>query len=247
MVQRNKVGRAGAGNTPRPVALSRRDRAMATLRALLALGNAKLGKAIHHFDLPAIATCPGRSNLCEEVCYATRGRFHADQVRDRLRWCLRQSRRADFTNRMIGEIRRKGALVVRVHVSGDFYGPVYANQWLSVFRRCHAARFYFYTRSWRVAEVAPVLELMAELENVRAWYSADAETGLPDPLPPGVRVAWLQTAQDDPVLGELLFRDGPVRGRPLPRFGLPMVCPNETPAGRRHGTNCGNCGHCWRQ
>jgi hypothetical protein len=215
---------------------------MATLRALLVLGNAKLGKAIHHFDLPAVSTCPGRSGVCEEVCYARRGRFRAHPLRDRLRWCLRQSRRPDFAARMADEVRRKGALVVRVHVSGDFYDAEYAAKWLAVFRRCHAARFYFYTRSWRVAEVAPVLSAMAELGNVRAWYSADAETGLPDPLPEGVRVAWLQVVEDEPVEGDLVFRDGPARAV-LPPVSLPVVCPNETPAGRRNGANCGNC---WR-
>src|SRR5947209_19019949 len=98
---------------------------MATLRALLAVGNGKLGGSIHHFDLPAVSTCPGRSDICEAVCYATRGRFNAERVRDRLRWCLRQSRRPDFADRMVGEIRRKGALVIRVHVSGDFYDAGY--------------------------------------------------------------------------------------------------------------------------
>jgi hypothetical protein len=131
-------------------------------------------------------------------------------------------------------------------VSGDFYDAGYATQWLSVFRRCHAARFYFYTRSWRVTEVALVLEQMAGLENVRAWYSADVETGLPDPLPEGVRVAWLQAEANDPVQGDLVFRDRSVRETSLPRFGLPIVCPNETPVGHRQGVNCGNCGHCWR-
>ncbi len=218
---------------------------MATLRTLLALGNVKLGGAIHHFDLPAVSTCPGRSRICESACYATRGRFHGTAVRNRLRWCLRQSRHADFADRMVGEVRRKGALVVRVHVSGDFYDRAYAIQWLSVFRRCHATTFYFYTRSWRVADVAPVLEQMAGRENVRAWYSADVETGLPDPLPNGVRVAWLQTEVDHLVLGDLVFRERAVRGLPLPRFGLPVVCPNETPVGHRQGVNCGNCGHCW--
>jgi hypothetical protein len=219
---------------------------MATIRSLLALGNAKLGRAIHHFDLPAVSTCPGRSGVCEAVCYATRGRFHADQVRDRLAWCLRQSRRKGFADRMVAEVRRKGALVVRVHVSGDFYDAGYAARWLGVFRRCPVTRFYFYTRSWRVAEVVPVLSEMAELENVRAWYSADSETGLPESIPEGVRVAWLQVAEDEPVLGDLLFRDTPVR-QTRPLASLPVVCANETPAGRRHGVNCGNCGHCWRE
>jgi hypothetical protein len=59
---------------------------MVTVRALLARGNSKLGSAIHHFDLPAVRTCPGRSSVCEAVCYATRNRFRTDPVRERLHW-----------------------------------------------------------------------------------------------------------------------------------------------------------------
>lgn len=219
---------------------------MATVRGLLALGNGKLGGSIHHFDLPAVATCPGRSAVCEAVCYATAGRFATAPVRERLAWCLRQSRRADFADRMVAEVRRKGAVVVRVHVSGDFYAAGYADKWLAVFRRCPAARFYFYTRSWRVPEVAAVLGRMAGLGNVRAWYSADRETGLPDALPPGVRVAWLQDGADDPGPAELVFRVRRVRATPAGRISLPVVCPSETPGGRARHVNCGNCGRCWQ-
>ena len=90
-----------------------------------------------------------------------------------------------------------------------------------------------------------MLDRMADRENVRAWYSADAETGLPDPLPAAVGVAWLQTEADEPLAGDLVFRAEPVRAT-RPRTSLPLVCPNETPAGRRFGVNCGNCGHCWK-
>ncbi len=218
---------------------------MATIRALLAQGNGKLGQSIHHFDLPAVTTCPGRSPACEAVCYANCGRFHADLVRDRLRWCLRQSRREDFADRMVDEIRRKGVLVVRIHVSGDFYNAPYTQKWLTVFHQCPATRFFLYTRSWRVPEIAVVLEQMAEQSNVRVWYSADPETGLPEPVPAGVRVAWMQSSEDDPQLGNLVFRVQRLRTHPIGRVGLPMVCPHETPGGRHRNVNCGNCGHCW--
>ena len=179
---------------------------MATIRALLAQGNGKLGQSIHHFDLPAVTTCPGRSPACEAVCYANHGRFHTNLVRERLRCCWQQSQREDFADRMVDEIRRKGVLVVRIHVSGDFFDVPYTKKWLSVFQQCPAAKFYFYTRSWRVPEIAVVLEQMAERDNVRAWYSADPDTGLPESLPPGVRVAWMQSSEDDPQLGNLVFR-----------------------------------------
>lgn len=217
---------------------------MGSPRSLLAMGNGKLGRSICHFDLPAVTTCPGRSSVCERVCYARRHRFRTRAVQRRLRWCLRQSRRTDFTDRMVGEIRRTGAIVVRIHVSGDFYSADYASKWLEVARRQPGVRFYCYTRSWRVAGVAPVLEQLASQENCRVWYSADAETGLPDPRPPGVRVACLQAVGDDvPESADLLFRVPRLRREPVP---LPVVCPHEAPQGAERGMNCGSCGRCWR-
>ncbi|MBX9583467.1 MAG: hypothetical protein K2X87_24465 [Gemmataceae bacterium] len=218
---------------------------MRVVRGLMAAGNGKLGQAIHHFDLPAITTCPGRSAVCTRVCYAAKGRFLTGPVRERLRWCLRQSRQPGFAARITAEIRRKGALVVRVHVAGDFYNPGYAAAWLAVFRACPATRFYFYTRSWRVPAIAVVLTEMAGLDNVRAWYSADTETGPPDLLPAGVRVAWLQVAADDgpPLPAALLFRVRRLRRRPVALHELPVLCPHEAPGGR--DVNCGNCGRCW--
>jgi hypothetical protein len=211
---------------------------------LLAMGNGKLGRSIFHFDLPAVTTCPGRSSVCERVCYARRHRFRTRAVQRRLRWCLRQSRRADFADRMVDEIRRTGAIVVRIHVSGDFYSADYAARWLAVIRRLPGVRFYCYTRSWRVPEVAPVLARLAAEPNCRVWFSADAETGPPDPVPPGVRVATLQTVGDDPPADtDLLFRVQQLRRDPVP---LTVLCPHEAPLGSARGTNCGSCGRCWR-
>lgn len=141
---------------------------------------------------------------------------------------------------MVREIRRKGALVIRLHVSGDFYDAEYADKWLHVFRACPAARFYFYTRSWRVAEIEPVLVHMADEANARVWYSVDRESGLPEWIPDGVRLAWLQ---DDATLCEdadLVFR---VRALRQDRVRLPLLCPQETPQGKLL-VNCGNCGTC---
>jgi hypothetical protein len=101
---------------------------------LLALGNGKLGASIFHFDLPAAVTCPGKSRICAQVCYARSGHFLFPQVRERLAWNHEQSLRSDFAGRMAGEIHRKGVLVVRLHVSGDFYDGEYARKWLAVMR-----------------------------------------------------------------------------------------------------------------
>jgi hypothetical protein len=203
-----------------------------------------LGGSIWHFDLPAIVTCPGRSSVCEQVCYATRRRFRFPQVQERLQWCYQQSRRADFVQRVAQEIRRKGILVVRIHVSGDFFSAAYAGKWLEVMRQSPRVKFYFYTRSWRRPSIAAVLERMAALPCCKAWYSIDRETGLPAYVPVGVRLAYLQDREGDaPELIDLMFRVHRLRRQ---RFSLPLVCPQETPKGAANDVNCGNCGTCWQ-
>jgi hypothetical protein len=216
---------------------------MGSVRPLLLMGNHKLGQSIYHFDLPAVVTCPGRSSVCEQVCYATQGRFQFPQVQDRLRWCYEQSRRGDFSQRMVREVHRKGILVVRIHVSGDFYDARYAAKWLEVMRQCPRAKFYFYTRSWRLPKIAAVLEQMAALRCCRPWYSIDHDTGVPERVPVGIRLAYLQVNEDEqPELADLMFRVRRLRRQRLP---LSLVCPQETPQGQSSGANCCNCGRCW--
>jgi Gene product 88 len=214
-----------------------------SVRPLLVQGNSKLGEAIHHFDLPAIGSCPGSTELCRRVCYAASGRFLLASVMERQDWCYSQSRRKDFADRMAKEILRKGVIVCRVHTSGDLYSAEYAAKWLDVMRRCPQTRFYLYSRSYRVPAIAPVLEKMAALKNVRVWYSIDEETGVPDRIPPGVRLAYLQMRLDDlPEVADLIFRVRRLR-RTIP---LPLTCPHETEKGKDHDTTCGSCGKCFR-
>ncbi len=217
---------------------------MAIVRSLLAMGNGKLGQSIHHFDLLPVTTCPGRSGLCERVCYAKAGRFRFPQVQERLAWCYEQSQMPDFPEKMRDEIRKKGVLVVRLHVGGDFYDAEYARKWLEVFRRCPKTRFYFYTRSWRVEEVATVLEQMASLDRVRVWYSFDEETGRPENVPEGVRLAFLQETENGVEQADVLFRVRELRDK-KECVPLAMICPAELEKSSQ-GVNCGNCGHCWQ-
>jgi hypothetical protein len=207
------------------------------------MGNQKLGESIHTWALPAVTTCPGRTALCSSVCYATKSRFLLPAVQERLAWCYEQSQRDDFVDRMVAEIRRKGCVVIRVHTGGDFYDASYAEKWLRIMRTCPRPRYYWYSRSWRSPEILPVLAQMALLKCCRAWFSLDAETGLPERVPRGVRLAYLQTVPDEePDNIDLMFR---VRRLRRDR-ALPIVCPNETTAGRSRDTNCGNCSRCWR-
>ncbi|MFO0847851.1 MAG: hypothetical protein U0871_04710 [Gemmataceae bacterium] len=214
------------------------------VRGLLLQGNQKLGAAIHHFDLEAVTTCPGSTELCRKACYCNgRGRYAFPVVLQRLRANLEASRRADFVDRVVDECRRKGVLVLRAHCSGDYYDAGYARKWLSVMKRCPRVTFYWYTRSWRVPEIAVVLAEMARLRQCRGWYSIDAETGLPEAVPRGIRLAYLQAEDGDrPEQVDLFFR---VRRLRRTRIPLSLVCPSETPNGRNAGVTCGSCRRCF--
>jgi protein gp88 len=212
---------------------------------VLVKGNDKIGEDIFAFNLPAVDTCPGRSAACES-CYARRGRWGFPKVQDALRRNWEASRDPFFAERMIREIRSRWVHVVRIHASGDFYSVPYIRSWARVALACREVTFYAYTRSWRLPGLRAELEDFAALENVKLWYSADLDTGMPDHMPEGVRVAWLQEDADDPVPQEadLVFRVHRLRRRQVKRIGLTLVCPVEQGGGG--STTCTSCGVCWK-
>lgn len=215
---------------------------------MLTPGNRKLGsgRRIWGFGLPSRSSCPGRSPACERPCYSAHLEAYRPSLRQRYERNLLLSRRPDFVRRILAFLRRRDVRVVRLHTGGDFDSSLYARKWLRVMRQASDVRFYFYTRSWRVPAIRRVLRAMAQLPNVRAWFSCDRDTGLPRRVPPGVRLAWLMTSADDlPPRADLVFRTHPLRQTVLKRVGLALVCPTENGAtGPR--TDCARCGVCWR-
>ena len=139
---------------------------MVDISNLLTRGNGKLGEGTHAWSLPAIETCPGRSDLCARVCYARSGRFRTRTMRSRLAENLAVAQADDFVARITAEVQRRGVHTLRIHVSGDFYDPDYALKWATIARRCLRTTFYAYTRSWRVPPIFPALEELARLRNV---------------------------------------------------------------------------------
>jgi hypothetical protein len=212
---------------------------------LLTRGTEKTGEAIWAFNLPPVDTCPGMSAACG-FCYARGGRWNFPQVQDRLLQNWAASREPCFAENMLLELGQVHARVVRIHASGDFYSPRYIDAWAQVARSCPATTFYAYTRSWRLPGLRQGLERLAALPNVRLWFSADADTGVPEGLPPGVRVAWLMLDADEEVPPgvDLVFRVHGLRRTPAKRIGLTLVCPVEQGSGA--GTTCSSCGVCWK-
>jgi hypothetical protein len=97
-----------------------------------------------------------------------------------------------------------------------------------------------------VSAIAPVLGQMARLRNVRLWYSTDRETGVPDSVPRGVRVAWLEVGEGQSEPADLVFVIRRLRRAASLRLELPLICPHETPQGREAEVTCTTCGRCWR-
>jgi hypothetical protein len=212
---------------------------------VLARGNDKIGGDIFAFNLPAVDTCPGMSAACSS-CYARRGRWLFEGVRAALRRNWEASREPFFAERLTREVWDRGVRVVRIHASGDFYDARYVRCWVQVARCCPSVTFYAYTRSWRLPGLRTELERLAALPNVRLWYSADRDTGMPDRLPAGVRVAWLQEDHADPVPpgADVVFRVHRLRRNRARRVGLTLVCPVEQGSGNQ--TTCSSCGVCWK-
>ena len=217
---------------------------MAEIRSLLQMGNGKVGMCISTWSLPAGAegTCVGASPTCLANCYALRSRFLLPAVKARLQWNLEQARMDSFPGRMVKEIRRKGHLVIRVHVSGDFMDEAYARKWLEVMRACPKTKFYWYSRSWVRPEIAVVLEQMAQLRQCVGYYSVDGSMQMPAVIPPGVRIAHLQVEPgEQPRLVDLVFRIRRLRRQRIP---LSVACPSEQPKAEGEVT-CGSCARCF--
>ena len=218
---------------------------------MLVKGNSKLGNTIHMFGLPAVSTCPRATEVCKDVCYATRGRYNTTRARQRLKSALAASRRESFTEVMTAVVEFTDAKVIRVHDSGDFYSPAYAKKWLAVMRRCPETYFYLYTRMWRQKSVNAVLVEMAKLHNVFVWYSLDRETGLPKRKPARVRYAYLMTNEDDlvPDEADLVFRTKKLRSAHAATVeGVTgkriKLCPTETGLPGDSRVTCATCRLC---
>jgi len=220
---------------------------MTTISNLLVRGNGKLGEGIHSWSLPAVETCPGRTQLCEIVCYARTGWFATRLVQERLQNNLDASLQDEFEQRIVREIHKRGVHTIRIHVSGDFYSVEYATKWRNIARQCKQTRFYCYTRSWRISEFTPIMQELATLKNFRLWWSVDAESEIPTEIPDGVELAYLQReVTDDPSYAKVVFRVKHLRKIPARRIGLATVCTTETGLPTANDVTCTSCRRCYR-
>lgn len=213
---------------------------------MLQPGNTKLGKGIYSWSIPAVFTCPGKSSLCSNLCYAKDGFFRYANVKESHKKNFKASRSKKFAAAMTAAIRRRKARVVRIHVAGDFYSAAYAGKWLEVIRACPDTVFVLYTRSWRKKPILAVIGKIARQPNARVWLSCDREMG-PPPRLKRTRRAFMMVTDEDvaPFKVDIVFRDSTstrMKFDPKGRF----VCPVEQGVKRKFHMTCAACQVCIR-
>jgi len=212
---------------------------------MLSKGNTKLGSEIWSWSIPAVTTCPGRSQLCQKACYARRGHFVWSTVSQTYQQNLERSRRPGFSVWMQEEILRQNCTILRIHVSGDFYDAEYTQKWREIIQARRRTLFFTYTRSWRDPQILPVLKSLTLEKNCRMWFSCDRETGAP-PRARRVRRAYMAVDDDDqakfPV--DLVFRTRHRTVMKRDRRGQ-LVCPYEQGVQRKIAMTCSRCRICF--
>lgn len=190
-------------------------------------------------------TCPGATEECQAICYASRPVAERGLV---FSMWTRNSMSEDVPQELPPD-----AKIVRIHVSGDFTSLRYIAGWYDLISKYPNVRFFGYTRSWRVPELRVALEELRTLPNVQLFASMDKSTQ--EEPPAGWRAAWIndddrlanydgvqwvaaapdvQVSRNQIVLLESQLED------PTGATRLSYVCPEET----GHKPNCEACRYC---
>jgi hypothetical protein len=195
------------------------------------------------FDLPAIETCPGRTEECARDCYAANLMRIYKAVDAKYRRNLEFTSDDEFVAYMIATI--PADCQFRIHVSGDFFSPEYVAKWREIATSRPDVTFYAYTRSWRIPRIWIWVTQLSELANVNVNLSVDDETGAPDCIYADVH-RWCYLTKTDNVPSWIRSRDivfrsnhsghkrrrknAKAKGKPMPplvkRLGG-QVCPLE--------------------
>ena len=140
---------------------------------LLSIGNnQKLGKNIGIFNLPQGITCPGKTALCQKICYACKAERCYKSARNmRLRnlMYINDYGTEKFTEDMIEEIKKSRVTMVRIHESGDFFFQGYLDAWVNIVKACSEVKFLSYTKSfmlnWQEAAKQPNWSILWSIDN----------------------------------------------------------------------------------
>lgn len=146
--------------------------------------NGKQSNVANAFGLPAgkAYSCPGATNVCENVCYAGRIEKAYKAVMANLMHNFDLLKDADYRTTvslisgMITEFRadsvkRNASLDFRIHWDGDFFSRNYASAWANVIRANPDINFWVYTRSF--TNRLNVVDLLVGIPNLSVYLSVD--------------------------------------------------------------------------
>jgi len=135
-------------------------------------GNMKIG-ALPSFSLPALQTCPGKTDFCADICYGLRGNFVFLSVKNIYKQNQIASTGEGFVDSITNQIRKTHAEAFRLHVVGDFYCVPYIEKWMEIARRLPEVSFFGSTRSWRTPGLANAVGTFRDMPNVYIKASID--------------------------------------------------------------------------
>jgi len=197
----------------------------------LSRGNSKLGEdGIWQWGLPAVATCPGRSPECVLACYALKHRYRFPNVQTRLEANMAaRLHLQDWIASVTAQIAMHRIKAVRIHTSGDFDSAAYVDAWRAIAKARPKTRFYAYSRSWSVDDLAmrSSLRAFARLKNAQLWLSFDRSMETPPRWADCKRAYMAVDDTDIPAKGsaDMVFRVR--RKTKAVRIGGIVVCPAE--------------------
>ncbi len=118
----------------------------------ISYGNKKLPKTTAIFNIPAVKTCPMRTELCSKACYALKAERMYKQVLPARKHNLKLALSDGFVDSMIEAIAKKKHKIkqVRIHESGDFYRQDYLDKWFLIASAFPEIIFYAYTKSFHL-------------------------------------------------------------------------------------------------
>ena len=197
-------------NIPNNISIAQRKELLEKYRTLQPIshnwygfdnGNTKTGISNCHgetvlvWNLPPVSCCPGASE-CLNYCY------NADERTDKFpidKWCINwfwtMHKPQEALMYMDKQIKSISNPVIRIHSSGDFYSNEYICLWIELITRNPQAKFWAYTRSWKITDLSANLGKLHSLENIQLFASLD-ETS-PTAPPTGWRYCIVGTAENN--------------------------------------------------
>jgi len=116
--------------------------------------NQKLAKDIPIFNLPAVLSCPIKSELCKKICYAKRTEIRRKNTLIHRINNYIASLDPNFVNNMnkkLKLLKKKYTIkYFRIHESGDFYNQKYFNSWIKISKENPDITFLAYTRNYKL-------------------------------------------------------------------------------------------------